>query len=599
MGIGTSDGQYHDDEMEYQLARAKSTPKQVADATEIGFNETSGDFQSRFGASTDSTMPPGASTELRGALESKAGILPTVGEPPIRNGGTFSEGTDLGNQLADYHANKLYGMGQGIVNAMALPGDVLSGKVQPGSIQEIERAADLAGLMVGGPAPVAKSMADGTLGSFAGVGSKTLNKAKLYEATEMHLNGAHPDDIWTQTGFAQGADGKWRYEIPDTSAKLKTENFNTNDPRYNVPDPKSPSGWSIAEGDGSGPTISPKNPLRDADMKKMSTFQQIEHLATADTHQPLSALYDHPELYEAYPFLKNVKVEEFPHQWNVPDTTWGMAIGKDSIMVKPLAPDVMKSVLAHEVQHMIQKHEGFARGGSPQEYLPPELPKAQKDFESMRATEEPKIAEELGTDSKGIAQTKRIVDTWLKGNLDKPVLDVIARLRKASPENFEKLKNIVKSEQLLTKAEEEARSKYTNLMGEVEARNVQTRLNFDKWDSKSNSPLRTEDTPRFNQVFKDQGGVAHSESTEIPGKFTPYSKRWANNDNSKPLSQPEQFIKDYDELHALGNTLGKEGKWGGRSWSEIDTQKYNKAGRAFAKKHDLPWDDVPYMPLGR
>src|SRR5882762_8779354 len=158
---------------------------------------------------------------------------------------------------------------------MALPGDVLSGKVQPGSIQEIERAADLAGLMVAGPAPVASKMADGTLGSFAGVTSRTLDKGALETAQAAEREAVHPDEIWQKTGFFKGADKQWRYEIPDEHAKLSDRGFTVN----TLEDPN--AGGEINK----LYTVNNKT-------KTGSTTSQITRLPD---------ILDHPELYDAYP----------------------------------------------------------------------------------------------------------------------------------------------------------------------------------------------------------------------------------------------------------------------------------------------------------
>src|SRR5690606_23538522 len=142
---------------------------------------------------------------------------------------------------------------RGAIDAFALPGDVYSGKVQPGSPQEIERAMDLAGLMVFGPAPVASKMAEGTLGSFVGVKSKTFPHDKLKIAQKMESEGATPDDIWKEAQmFKDKSDGRWKAEIGDNNAKLVD---------------------------------------RDC--------------VSGDTGK-ITEFYDHPELYKAYHFLKDV-----------------------------------------------------------------------------------------------------------------------------------------------------------------------------------------------------------------------------------------------------------------------------------------------------
>lgn len=70
MAIGTDDGHYHNDGLEYLISTARGSPKKFADAKEINTNQQAGDFESRFNAiDTAPRMPPGASTELAGALK--------------------------------------------------------------------------------------------------------------------------------------------------------------------------------------------------------------------------------------------------------------------------------------------------------------------------------------------------------------------------------------------------------------------------------------------------------------------------------------------------------------------------------------------------
>ncbi len=188
-------------------------------------------------------------------------------------------------------------MARSALGAMALPGDVLAGKVEPDSIQAIERAADLAGVMVAGPAPVASKMAEGTLGSFAGVTSKTLDKTKLYKAQNMELDAVHPDDIWTQTGFFRGADNRWRYEIPDQNMKLKLENMDYRE--------ASPGSWTST---GSEPMAGIKS--------GSSANMSLKDIAAGKEAKPsvLSDVVDHPEFFKAYPELADTKIAPLPKQ---------------------------------------------------------------------------------------------------------------------------------------------------------------------------------------------------------------------------------------------------------------------------------------------
>jgi len=281
--------------------------------------------------------------------------------------------------------------------AFQLPGDVLSGKVQPGSIQEIERATDLAGLMIAGPAPVAAKMADGTLGSFAGVGSKTVDKTLLYHAQQMFLDKINPEEIWQKTGFFKGADGNWKYEIPAESAKINEKGFNK------------------TELDSNPNAGGEKDTLYSVKPPKKDFFGKTYG------HTTLPDVLDHPELYKAYPELKNVRV--VPMEPGREGAIGSVSFAENAIKLKDeLHPAYARSVILHELQHLIQNREGFAAGGNRAKFL--------------------------GSDK-----------DW----------DI-------------------------------ATEKYRRLMGEVEARNVQSRMDFNEARRWFNSPRSTEDRPRFVQI---------------------------------------------------------------------------------------------------
>lgn len=91
---------------------------------------------------------------------------------------------------------------------------------------------------------------------------------------------------------------------------------------------------------------------------------------------PLSSVLDHPELFKAYPDLKDLKVEELSILFRGPNTSglysptqdvielskhasWGDAKYKDAL-----------STLLHEVQHAIQKRENWPGGTNPSQFTP-------------------------------------------------------------------------------------------------------------------------------------------------------------------------------------------------------------------------------------
>ncbi len=219
------------------------------------------------------------------------------------------------------------------IEALKLPGDVAAGKVDLGSKEAMDRVTDLAGTLIFGPMPLARKVVDGTLGSFAGVGSKTANTEALNKARALDRRGETVDDIFKETGWYRGHDNKWRYEIPDQNVALKD------------------LGYSHIK-------TNPKG-----------------------TVTKLEDLIDHPKLFEAYPHLKEILVindpglkalgaahlEENLIKLNLPKIEKQVAAQKD------LGAGYRKSdvvdVILHEIQHVVQHKEGFLQGTNPRAAL--------------------------------------------------------------------------------------------------------------------------------------------------------------------------------------------------------------------------------------
>lgn len=124
--------------------------------------------------------------------------------------------------------------------------------------------------------------------------------AKLREAQSMNDT---VEEIYRQTGWILGADGKWRFEIPD--------NLDAVD-------------YGVLHENGEA---------------------------------KLSEVYDNPKLYMAYPQLQDIPVVMENGMENSAGSTNGLRIR--------IAPKAGKTTLLHEIQHIIQGYENFASGGSP------------------------------------------------------------------------------------------------------------------------------------------------------------------------------------------------------------------------------------------
>lgn len=431
MPIGSSDGQYFENVFDYH--------KRMSDAKEMAANEMSGDFQSRFGASYTSRRMPSEAPELTAdALKSSAGR--EVPEKPTEKGffdrlSIFSAIKGMGNPN-NYQED--VGIIKGLVGAVLAPGEAWQGKLPMWAVgpdgevktspDVVQKANDLATFAVLGPAPVAKKMADGTLGSFAGVRSKALDRNALAEAQVMEANGAVMDDIYSKTGMFRGADNRWRFEIDDSGARFAAN-------------------WQYE------PSLS----------EKYLSYGGYARIT------PLPKIYDHPELYKAYPWLRDTKVVYDPKHPSA-----AMIPGSNSIILGKINNI---GAVQHEVQHLIQEYEGMAAGGAPGTAGKEYNLKYQQAFDNLK--------DEVLNIYKKITSGKEVsIEDKLKAE----------RFVKAA-EKFPEYR---------ASGDAKAVENYMNLAGEVEARNVETRALLDAQERRQIPPWATEDVVRRQQIIVNE-----------------------------------------------------------------------------------------------
>lgn len=188
----------------------------------------------------------------------------------------------------------------------------------------LENAAWIGGqLLAPGPGEIgAAGMAGGKLAMFLGAKAKTAMPDVLEYAQAMEKAGKSADEIWQTTGklgqpWMKGADGKWRFEVDDSTSSIN------------------------------GPlTVNARN-------------------------NDIAKKFSHKAVFAAHPDAK--KIAYVPAN---PDVTyngryqtkqqggwWG-----ENVSISNRDPD-RKSITLHEIQHAMQEREGFARGGSPEDFL--------------------------------------------------------------------------------------------------------------------------------------------------------------------------------------------------------------------------------------
>src|SRR6266478_4229008 len=227
MPIGLDDGTVYKDEFDYTAAKLSAIDIRPVESVPT----TDGTMPTAIPSEPVDALKPSEGTETPGKVAGQDYVYPTPDymNPPERE--TPFPRPRLTEMLKGFY--DVAKNASSLTQAPEWGVDPKTGEVHT-STQAIEKAADLAGLMTFGPAPVASKMAEGTLGSFAGVRSRVFYsntpesaamKEKFHTAVNMEMDTAHPDKIWEKTGFFRGADNKWRYEIPDVGMKLKDEAF--------------------------------------------------------------------------------------------------------------------------------------------------------------------------------------------------------------------------------------------------------------------------------------------------------------------------------------------------------------------------------------
>ena len=143
-------------------------------------------------------------------------------------------------------------------------------------------------------------------------------------AREMETTGKDAKTIKRATGWERGGDGKWRMEIPDL--KIKREETLPDGTTY------AKSEFSLKFHDGA-----------------------------------LGEYVDAPELFEAYPELRNIRLAVRPEEMSDTGLSYGYFDKSRNMIVVYSDVSHAEELLVHEVQHAIQALEGFPGGGDGRE----------------------------------------------------------------------------------------------------------------------------------------------------------------------------------------------------------------------------------------
>ena len=319
--------------------------------------------------------------------------------------------------------------------------------------------------------------------SMAGANARGADLNALEQAQEMKEKGESDETIFRQTGWYAGADGEWRFEIDDSGMETDTK-------------------WKFLR----NPDARRYNELfetaylyDDATEAELQELQILEKNLKGVRKSPLylNEIVKHDKLFESYPELRNVKVRFEADIGNREGTYQNGEIVLRAGL--KLEPEKLKRTLIHEIQHIIQEQEGFARGTSPgywDEMMQGGYSRRRNDGRIERARKEyRRIFDSAPEEFKD--KVRKINRARLDGdyNAAESVIDEIYDSKYA--DLWSQLED-AEFEWRSDRGEEmTAFDLYYNTAGEVEARDAEDRLNMTAEERRNRMPNRGDENTVF------------------------------------------------------------------------------------------------------
>lgn len=301
---------------------------------------------------------------------------------------------------------------------------------------------------------------------------QTIRMDNLDVAKQMEKAKKDAKIIKMATGWEKGVDGKWRYEMPD--AKIKD---------------------TIDVGGG--------NIVKRFEEDMLWTDGKLEDAVDA------------PKLFEAYPQLKNIKIHtdavmnDMPSNGEYNPQTKTITIHADELKY-------LNSILNHEIQHVIQREEGFAHGGTPEQ--------VERDFNAAKAEwkarsyafELEEKAKEMGGEYNQSAVEKALIQEYKDMDMPEFIPDKETRIKGfnyfARGYADRSMDDAIKRFRLdrFQRTDFDSYQEYRKLAGEVESRNVEKRLGMTDEERRNSLASETEDVNRDEQIVMNGNDASYS-----------------------------------------------------------------------------------------
>lgn len=407
----------------------------------------------------------------------------------------------------------------------------------------------------------------------------TYRLDNLFVAKEMEFVGKDALSIKIATGWERGVDDKWRYEDRDLNiqseyvGKYKDSLTGSNTPVYYIHNQITPGSVGRLSDFISDDNLFIAYPeIADWEVKMLSPrvdsrgFVIDEMIALSNDY--FSGVYEIlnsediamakakvPELYERIPYeirdealdlldafgfdhdrMSNVTYKNMVERYPVIED-WIKAIDdipfrKQGEFLGYRLNDIAKGVLSHEIQHAIQHIEGFAHGGSPEEFKDTRL-EVIRDINFF--TDGDFLKGSAITDANSIREALGKKNPFLNSTIAEIYGDKLQKV--AVKYGYNDLSHLIDSYESLPSALEQ----YRKLSGEVEARNVQSRIGMSLEERRNSLAKLTEDVRREDQIF-----IKNTFSASMHPSRAEFISAIEDLENS--IHIPVDIIGDIDEL---------------------------------------------------
>lgn len=301
---------------------------------------------------------------------------------------------------------------------------------------------------------------------------QTIRMDNLDVAKQMEEAKKDAKVIKMATGWEKGVDGKWRYEMPDAKIKDTLDVGGGNIVKRNEEDML----WNGGK---------------------------------------LEKAIDAPELFKLYPQLKDVRINtdaimnDMPSNGEYNPQTKTITIHADELKY-------LNSILNHEIQHVIQREEGFAHGGTPEQ--------VERDFNAAKAEwkarsyafELEEKAKEMGGEYNQSAVEKALIQEYKDMDMPEFIPDKETRIKGfnyfARGYADRSMDDAIKRFRLdrFQRTDFDSYQEYRKLAGEVESRNVEKRLGMTDEERRNSLASETEDVNRDEQIVMNGNDASYS-----------------------------------------------------------------------------------------